>query len=143
MTFANYVQNFIEHSALKVNSICRGNYWGSWMWILMQQVNYCLHILHCKVFEKKWEYIETMRRIIKVCLNETYSRIWVSKHVWYVSYLEWFETRRWSIAIAFQLCFRVHHQRWRMFRLVKQLRATFLSTFQVSTRKILVNVAYI
>jgi hypothetical protein len=24
--FANYVQNFIQHPALKVNSICRGNY---------------------------------------------------------------------------------------------------------------------
>jgi hypothetical protein len=26
ITFANYVQNFIQHPALKVNSICRGNY---------------------------------------------------------------------------------------------------------------------
>jgi hypothetical protein len=25
----------IQHPALKVNSICRGNYWGSSMWILM------------------------------------------------------------------------------------------------------------
>ena len=33
---ANYVQNFVQHPALKVNSICRGNYWGSSMWILMQ-----------------------------------------------------------------------------------------------------------
>jgi len=24
---ANYVQNFIQHPAVKVNSICRGNYW--------------------------------------------------------------------------------------------------------------------
>ena len=28
------------HPALKVNSICRGNYWGSSMWIPKQQVNY-------------------------------------------------------------------------------------------------------
>jgi len=28
---ANYVQNFIQHPALKVNSICRGNYWRSSM----------------------------------------------------------------------------------------------------------------
>ena len=27
--FAKYVQNFIHHPAVKVNSICRGNYWGS------------------------------------------------------------------------------------------------------------------
>ena len=26
--FANYVRNFIQHFALKVNYICRGNYWG-------------------------------------------------------------------------------------------------------------------
>jgi len=32
--------NFIHHPAVKVNSICRGNYWGSSVWILTQQVNY-------------------------------------------------------------------------------------------------------
>ena len=40
ITTANYLQNFIQHPAVKVNSICRGNYWGSSRWILMQQVNY-------------------------------------------------------------------------------------------------------
>jgi hypothetical protein len=40
ITFANYVQNFIQHPALKVNSIHRGNYWGSSMWISMHQMNY-------------------------------------------------------------------------------------------------------
>ena len=29
--FANYIQNFVQHPALKVNSICRENYWGSSM----------------------------------------------------------------------------------------------------------------
>jgi len=38
--FANNVQNFIQHPAVKVNSICRGNYWGLSMWISTQQVNY-------------------------------------------------------------------------------------------------------
>ena len=38
--FANYVQNFVHHPAVRVNSICRGNYCGSSLWILMQQVNY-------------------------------------------------------------------------------------------------------
>ena len=37
---ANYVQNFIQHPAVKVNSICRGNYWGTSMWIWTQHVNY-------------------------------------------------------------------------------------------------------
>jgi hypothetical protein len=27
VTFANYVPNFIQHPAVKVNSTCRGNYW--------------------------------------------------------------------------------------------------------------------
>jgi len=40
ITFVNYVQNFIQHAAVKVNSICRGNYWESSVWILTQQVNY-------------------------------------------------------------------------------------------------------
>jgi len=39
-TFANHLQNFIQHPALKVNSICEGNYQGSSMWLLMQQVDY-------------------------------------------------------------------------------------------------------
>ena len=41
-----YVQNFIHHPDVKFNSICRGNYWGSSMWILTQQVSYCSYILH-------------------------------------------------------------------------------------------------
>jgi len=40
------LQNFIQHPAVKVNSICRRNYWRSSMWISMQQVNYRIHILH-------------------------------------------------------------------------------------------------
>jgi len=36
----SYIQNFIHYSAAKVNSIYRGNYWGSSVWISMQQVIY-------------------------------------------------------------------------------------------------------
>jgi hypothetical protein len=32
--FVNYVQNFIQHPSVKVNSIIRGNYWVSSVWIL-------------------------------------------------------------------------------------------------------------
>jgi hypothetical protein len=28
ITFVNYIQNFIQCIAFKVNSTCRGNYWG-------------------------------------------------------------------------------------------------------------------
>jgi hypothetical protein len=38
--FTNYVHNYIQHPAVKVNSICRKIYWGSSTWILTQQVNY-------------------------------------------------------------------------------------------------------
>jgi len=34
--FANHLQNFIQHPALKVNSVCEGNYWGSSMWLSTQ-----------------------------------------------------------------------------------------------------------
>ena len=39
-TFANHLQNFIQHPALKVNSICEGNYRGLSMWLSTQQVDY-------------------------------------------------------------------------------------------------------
>jgi hypothetical protein len=32
----NYVQNFIQHTALKVKYKWKGNYWGSSTWNLMQ-----------------------------------------------------------------------------------------------------------
>jgi hypothetical protein len=38
--FANCVQSSIQHPAVKSNSICRENYWGSSMWNSTQQVNY-------------------------------------------------------------------------------------------------------
>ena len=38
--FGNYVQSFIYYPAVNVNSICRGNYCGSSVWISTQQVDY-------------------------------------------------------------------------------------------------------
>ena len=38
--FCQPLQNFIQHPALKVDSICEGNYRGSSMWLSMQQVDY-------------------------------------------------------------------------------------------------------
>ena len=37
--FANYVQNFIQHPAVKINSIGIRNYRGSSVWISTQKVN--------------------------------------------------------------------------------------------------------
>jgi hypothetical protein len=39
ISICQYVKTFIQQSAVKVNSIYRGNYWGSSMWIPTQQVN--------------------------------------------------------------------------------------------------------
>jgi hypothetical protein len=36
ITVANYIQNFVQHPAVKVNSICGRSYWGSSMWIPTQ-----------------------------------------------------------------------------------------------------------
>jgi len=40
INFANYIKDFIQPSAVKVNTIWRRNYWGSSVWISTQQVNY-------------------------------------------------------------------------------------------------------
>jgi len=49
-------------------------------------------------------------RLIKVCVNETFSRVELGKHMSdMLPFLEWFETRECFIAIAFQLCFSVCH----------------------------------
>jgi len=44
--FVNYIHNFIQHTAFKVNCTCRGNYWGSSQWFSTQQVNNLSYILH-------------------------------------------------------------------------------------------------
>jgi len=51
-------------------------------------------------------------RLIKMCLNETYSTVQVGKNLSDMFPLrKGFETRRCSIAISFKLCFRVcHHE---------------------------------
>lgn len=39
-------------------------------------------------------------RLIKVCLSEVYSNVWIDKYFCYLSYLEWFEARRCLIAMG-------------------------------------------
>jgi len=36
MTFVRYIKNSIQHPAVTVNPTCKGNYWGSSAWILME-----------------------------------------------------------------------------------------------------------
>jgi len=105
---ANYVQNFIQHPAVKVNSICRGNYWDHHCGFQCNRSTtdhiFSIH----QILEKKWEYNEEavyqlfidinkaydsfrrkvlynilteLGRLIKICLEETYSIVWVGKHL--------------------------------------------------------------
>jgi hypothetical protein len=46
-------------------------------------------------------------RLIKMCVNETYSKVATSKILSCISYSEWSETRKCFITIAFQLCFGI------------------------------------
>jgi hypothetical protein len=38
--FCKYIQNFIQHPAVKVNSIFGGNFWVSSVWFSTPQINY-------------------------------------------------------------------------------------------------------
>jgi len=47
---------------------------------------------------------------LKMCLNETHSRVWVDKHLCDMFHIKnGLKKRRHFIAIAFQICFRVCH----------------------------------
>ena len=39
-------KNIMQHPAVKFNSICRGNYWGSSLWISTQQIKHVSYISH-------------------------------------------------------------------------------------------------
>jgi hypothetical protein len=126
-----------------VNSIWRGNYWGSSVWILTQQVNYRSYILHSSNSLEKMGiqgtvlFIDVKKasdsvrssplaeskyyniliefgiplkplRLIKMCLTEVYSRVWVD------NLSDMFPIRNdlkqgMLYCHSFQLCFRVSH----------------------------------
>jgi hypothetical protein len=44
--FVTYIEHYIQHGAVKVNSLCREYYWGSQVWISTQKVKYWSYILH-------------------------------------------------------------------------------------------------
>jgi hypothetical protein len=112
ITFANYVQNFIRHSAVKVKSICRGKYWGSSTWIFSAKGWLIIYSAFVKYLRRNTirvkqyiSYLQTstklkfqlgqrlyctliefgmpmkLVRLIKMCLIETYNRVWVGKHL--------------------------------------------------------------
>ena len=51
--FCQLHTTFYPAYSVKVNAICRGNYWGSSVWILTQQINYWSYILHSSNTWKK------------------------------------------------------------------------------------------
>jgi hypothetical protein len=55
-----YIQNFVLHPAVKFNSTCTGNYWGSSTLISTQQINYWSYILHPSNTWEKWELNEAV-----------------------------------------------------------------------------------
>ena len=66
------------------------------------------NILHNILFEFciPWKLV----LLLIMCLNETYSRVQVGKHLSYMFHItNSFENRRHFTAIAFQICFRVCH----------------------------------
>jgi len=61
--FCQLRTKFIQHSAVKTNSICRRNYWESSVWISTQQLNYWLYILHSSNTRGKWGYNEAVHQL--------------------------------------------------------------------------------
>jgi len=57
------MKNVIQHPAVKFNSVCKGNYWGSLMWILTQQVNYLSYVVHSSNTWEKWKYTEAVHHL--------------------------------------------------------------------------------
>ena len=55
---SNHLQNFIQHPAVKVNSICAGNYRGSS--VGFRRNSSTIDHIFCirQILEKKWEYSE-------------------------------------------------------------------------------------
>ena len=62
--FVNYLQNFIQHPAVKVNSRCRGNYWGSQYGFRCHNRSTIDHVFCIRqILEKKWEYNEEVHQL--------------------------------------------------------------------------------
>ena len=63
--FVNYIQNFIQHPVVKVNSICRGNYW------MVISVDFdstgqllTIYSTFFKYLKKNWEYSEAVHQLL-------------------------------------------------------------------------------
>jgi hypothetical protein len=108
-----YIQNFIQHPSVRVNSMCRINYWDH-QCRFQHNKSPTDHIFCiCQIFKKNWDcsvavcqlfidfkkaYVSVQREVlyniliefciplklvreIKMCLNQTYSRVWEGRHM--------------------------------------------------------------
>ena len=86
--FCKLHTKFYPPSAVKVNSICRGNCWGSSVWILTQQVDYWSYILHSSnPWERmgiKWSTVSAIYLMIHLEGRFLWNSVY--KHVWHVSF---------------------------------------------------------
>ena len=86
--FCQIRTKFIQHPAAQVNSICRENYWGWAVWILMQQANYWSYILHSSnTWEKmgmQWSSASALCRLQQsLWFREDGGLVQCSHWVWY------------------------------------------------------------
>ena len=72
--FCQLVQNLIQHPAVKVNSICRGNYWRYQCGFQHNRSTTDHIFCICQILEKKWEYNEAVHRLC-VDFNKAYDSI--------------------------------------------------------------------
>jgi hypothetical protein len=130
ITTINFVHNFIEYSSLKAKSICWWDYWGSDVTGQLLIRSFAFIKYWRRNGSAMRQYISAIRRLqegrevlyniliefgvpmklgrlIKMCLNEMYSKVRIGKH--FIIFLpEWSKTI-YFIANAFQLCFRPCH----------------------------------
>jgi len=73
--FANHLQNFIQHPALKVNSICEGNY-GGYQCGIRRNRSTIDHIFCIRqILGKKWEYNEEVHQLF-IDFKKAYDSVW-------------------------------------------------------------------
>jgi hypothetical protein len=77
MTVMNYIQNYIQHSSLKVNAVCRRNYLGSLVWISINRSTtdqiFCID--HQLFIDFKKAYDSVRRKVLEYTtfsLNSTF-----------------------------------------------------------------------
>ena len=85
ITSVNYIQNFIQHPAVKANSICRRNYWGYQCGFQCNRSTTDHTFWICYIGDKKWEYNEATYHLF-IRFQES---LWFSYEGGLVFYSHW------------------------------------------------------